>query len=124
MSIKIFIVDDAAVARTMLTNILKTNSDYEIVGEASTGQGGIIMLEETQPDVVMLEADIGGGMAIHDVVKEVKKLMPETKIVLCSDPNKTRLIIPASEVGADDFIEKPYKKKKIFRVIDELMGEK
>lgn len=124
MSVKIFIVDDSVVARTMLTNILATNSDYEIVGEASTGQGGIIMLEETQPDIVMLEANIGGGMSVQDVIKEMKKLMPETKIVICSDPNQSKLIIPASEVGADDFVEKPYRKTRIFRVINELMGGK
>lgn len=124
MSIKIFIVDDSIVARTMLTNILTENGNYEIVGEADTGQGGIIMLEDAQPDIVMLEANIGGGMSVQDIVKEMKKLMPETKIVLCSDPNKTTLVISASEVGADDFIEKPYRKTKIFRVIDELMGVK
>lgn len=124
MSVKIFIVDDSVVARTMLKNILAKNSDYEIVGEASSGQGGIIMLEEANPDIIMLEANIGGGMNIEDIVKEMKKLMPQTKIIVCSDPNKTKLVISASEVGADDFVSKPYRQTRIFRVINELMGEK
>lgn len=124
MSVKIFIVDDSVVARTMLKNILAKNDNYEIVGEASSGQGGIIMLEEANPDIIMLEANIGGGMNIEDIVKEMKKLMPQTKIIICSDPNKTKLVISASEVGADDFVSKPYRQTRIFRVINELMGEK
>ncbi len=118
--INVFVVDDSEVARGMLIRILKGDPDVNIVGEVGTGLASIIFLEEKKPDVIMLEADISGGMKLVDVVKEIKKLAPDIKIVLCSDSKTTDLIIPASEIGVDQFISKPYVKHKVLPVIREL----
>lgn len=118
--IRVFIVDDSIVARSMLKILLSTDDEIEIVGESGTGQGSIILLEEVNPDVILLETNVGGGMTINDVVREIKKINPNTKIILCTEPVAYSKIIPATDIGADDFISKPYKKTSILRTIHEL----
>ncbi len=121
--IRIFIVDDSIAARTILSKLLSSQEDFQIVGEAGTGQAGIIMLDEFNPDVVMLEASITGGMAITDIVKEIKNINPIVKIILCTDNSSLEHVIPAAEAGADDFISKPYKKEHISRIIRQCMSK-
>ncbi len=120
--IKIFLVDDSFVALTMLKNILKTDESIEIVGEEKTGQASIIMLDEVNPDLVLLEADIAGGMALNSVVEEIKKADEKVKIILCADPKSLKAVIPAVAAGIDDFISKPYRKESLLRSIHSVVG--
>ena len=120
--VRIFVVDDSIAARTMLIRMLETVEDFEVVGQEGTGQASIIMLDEVNPDVVMLEASVSGGMKITDVVKEIKKIKPEVKIILCADSSSAANVIPAAESGADDFINKPYRKELIVRSIRECIN--
>ncbi len=119
--IRVFIADDSVVARNMLSRIISAEEDMEVVGEASSGQGSIIMLDEVNPDVIMLEATIGGGMTVSEIVPELKSLNPNLKIILCAEANKREQIISGSTQGADDFIIKPYNKPVLIRTIRRIM---
>ena len=114
---KVFIVDDADVARTMLKNILKNESEIEVIGEEKTGMGAVIMLEEFKPDVVMLEADIGGDMSLNEVISAIRKVDQNVKIILCVDVLSQYKAVEASSVGADEMIGKPYRKETVLRVL-------
>lgn len=118
----VFIVDDNIVARSMLVRIL-TESRFEIAGESGTGQGAIIMLEEVKPDIIMLEADIGGGMSLEDVIAEIKRTSPGTKIIICSDELSRQKLIDVSELGIDDFVMKPYRKANLIRIVGGVTGK-
>lgn len=118
--IRIFVIDDNVVARRMLTHLLASEEDFEVVGEAGTGQGGVIMLEDVNPDVVMLEASITGGMNIADVVREIKNVSADVKVVLCADDWSKNTVIDAADYGVDDFVSKPYRKQIVCRTIREI----
>ena len=121
MEINVFVVDDSDVARKMLIRVLSEDPDIKIVGEAGTGVAGVMFLDDKKPDVVMLEADISGGMKLNDIVAEMKKLNPGLKIVLCADMRtKSDMIISASELGADELISKPYVKSRVLSVMREI----
>ena len=114
---KVFIIDDSDAARTMLKNILETDSAVEIVGEEKTGMGAVIMLEEFKPDIVMLEADIVGDMCLNDVISEMRKVDQNVKIILCVDALSQYKAVEASTFGADEMIGKPYRKQTILRIL-------
>lgn len=116
-TIKVFIIDDNIVARAMLARLLKDEEDIEVVGEAGTGQGGIIMLGDVATDVIILEASVGGGMHITDIIKEIHNVSPDTQIILCADFFSADIIPEATKFGQLDFIHKPYKKPMILRAI-------
>ena len=114
---KVFIIDDADVARTMLKNILKEDSAIEVIGEEKTGMGAIIMLEELKPDVVLLEADIAGDMSLSEVISEMRKIDKTVKILVCVDVLSQYKAVEAGSVGADEIIGKPYRKQTILRIL-------
>ena len=121
--VKIFIVDDAIAARKMLSNILGKLENVEVVGEASTGPGAVIMLEEVLPDVMFVESPIEGNMAIEEVIKESLNILEKVKIIICADSRTSENDIRrALEAGAVDFIRKPYHQGNIMRVMRETLG--
>lgn len=123
-TIKIFIADDSPVARSMLVRLLANESDIQVVGEAGSGQGSIIMLDELAPDIVLLEAKISGGMNINNVVQEMKKMRPDVIIILCIDANDGDMVMTAARYGAADFIRKPYVKTAILRAIRQAYADR
>lgn len=116
-TIKVFIIDDNIVARSMLARLVKDEDDIEIVGEAGTGQGGIIMLGDVSADVILLEASVSGGMHLADIITEIHNISADTQIILCTDFFSAEIIPEATKYGQLDFIHKPYKKSMVLRAI-------
>jgi NarL family two-component system response regulator LiaR len=116
-TVKVFIIDDSIVMRQMLARFLKGEEDIEVVGEAGTGQGGIIMLGELYPDVVMLEAAVGGGMSLSDILTEIHNITPDAKIILCTDHSHIEQLPELTNNGHYDFVHKPYNKHDVLRTV-------
>lgn len=121
--IKVFIVDDNVMARKMMIGVLSKDPSFEMVGEAGTGQGGIIMLEEALPDVLLLEAAVSGGMTLEEVLTQVKALSPETKVVLCIEDSTHDMVIIGEKNGIVDFISKPCRPNELIRIVKEAHHE-
>jgi NarL family two-component system response regulator LiaR len=115
--IKVFIIDDNIAARSIIAGIVRGEDDIEIVGEAGTGQGGIIMLGDVMPDVIMLEATVSGGMLLNDIIKEIRNVTPDAKIIICADTSLTSSIPEITQYGTLDFVTKPFKKNMLLRSI-------
>ena len=119
-----FIIDDSTAARHMLRRILADHGSFEIAGEAESALSGVIGVEEAQPDVVILEACIGGDMPANKIIMEIKRICPETAIVLSADTAKAEKALPLTFIGADDFFEKPLIKAKVYRTLNDIMRKK
>ncbi len=119
--IKVLIADSSVISRQMMKNILAAAEDIEVVEETGTGPGCVILLEDANPDVVLVEADITGGMSITDIVKEVKGYNKNTQVVLCFNITSREKVEAAANSGIADFITKPYNKAMVLRVIRDVM---
>lgn len=113
----VLIVDDAAFMRLNLKNILK--DDYEIVGEAANGKEAVEMYQEHGPDIVTMDIT----MPVMDGIEAIKAILdidPEANIVVCSAMGQQKIVIQAIELGAKDFIVKPFKKDRVKEAIAKL----
>ncbi len=115
--VKVFMVDDSIVARNMLKRILDDQPEIEVVGEAGSGQGCLILLDELDPDVIILEAGIGGGMNVTEIVKQILAIKPKTKIILCIDTSFDVDKIPLPTMQVQACVKKPYHKTTIIREV-------
>jgi two-component system chemotaxis response regulator CheY len=115
--IKVFVVDDSVVARNIMMRLLSDAEDIEIAGEAGTGQSAIMLLDKIEPDVVILESSVGGGMSIGEIIREMRDLCPKMKIILSVDFATTTEIVKYSEFGVADLVRKPYNKSSILRAV-------
>jgi len=110
----VLIVDDAAFMRLNLKNILK--DDYEIIGEAENGKEAVEMYKEKQPDIVTMDIT----MPVMDGIEAIKAILdvdPDANIVVCSAMGQQKIVIQAIELGAQDFIVKPFKKDRVKEAI-------
>ena len=111
MEKKILIVDDAAFMRMMLRDIC-VSEGYKVVGEAGNGVQGIEMYKEKTPDLVTLDItmpEMDGLLAL----KEIKKIDPNAKVIMCSAMGQQAMVIEAIQSGALDFIVKPFDKDRV-----------
>jgi two-component system, chemotaxis family, protein-glutamate methylesterase/glutaminase len=124
--IKVMIVDDSAVIRSLLTRWLSGEADIEIVGTANNGREGVARAGELTPDIVLLDIE----MPVMDGVTALPGILaaaPMTRVIMAS--NLTRrggeITIKALAAGASDYLAKPdasmagasdYKRELLFKI--------
>lgn len=115
MSKRVMIVDDAAFMRMMIKDILVKNG-YEVIGEAANGAEAVAKYKELAPDLVTMDItmpEMDGVTAL----KEIKKIDPNAKIVMCSAMGQQAMVIDAIQSGAKDFIVKPFQNDRVIEAI-------
>ena len=121
--IKVFVVDDNIAARAMLMNMIKTQSDMEIVGEGGSAKASVMLIAEARPDVVMLEMETGEIFELNEFMAQVRNISPDIRVIICAAKGDDELVTPVTESGAKDFIRKPYNRLNLFRTIRHAMDE-
>lgn len=115
MSHRILIVDDAAFMRMMIKDILSKNG-YTIVGEAGDGAQAVEKYKELTPDLVTMDITMPEMDGIT-AVKEIRKMNPNAKIIMCSAMGQQAMVIDAIQAGAKDFIVKPFQADRVLEAI-------
>lgn len=116
----ILIVDDAAFMRMMIKDVL-TKNGFEVLGEAENGAKAIEKYKELQPNLTIMDItmpEIDGIQA----VKEIKKLDPNAKIIMCSAMGQQAMVIEAIQAGAKDFIVKPFQADRVIEAVKKVLG--
>lgn len=121
MSKKIMIVDDASFMRMMIKDILVKNA-YEIAAEASDGIVAVEKYQEAKPDVVILDITMPNMDGIM-TLKEIKKIDPDAKVIMCSAMGQEAMVIDAIKAGASDFIVKPFQAERILKSLQKVIGQ-
>jgi len=114
----ILVVDDSVVIRKMVEIALE-NESYNIVSVA-TGKEALNYLDETTPDLIILDimlTDMNG----LDVLKAIKA-SKQIPVVMLSAKDTPRETTKAKQLGADDFIPKPFKDEELVGKIKELIN--
>ena len=120
MAKKILIVDDAAFMRMMIKDIL-TKNGYEVVGEAENGLKAIQLYKEHKPDLVTMDITMPEMDGIQ-AVKEIKKMDPSAKVIMCSAMGQQMMVMEAIQAGARDFIVKPFQQERVIQAIEKALA--
>lgn len=120
MANRILIVDDAAFMRMMIRDIL-TKNGFEVVGEAQDGAQAIEKFKELHPDLITMDITMPEMDGIA-ALKEIKKLDPNSKVIMCSAMGQQAMVIDAIQAGAKDFIVKPFQSDRVIEAINKTLG--
>ncbi|AZT90866.1 response regulator [Caldicellulosiruptor changbaiensis] len=115
---KIMIVDDAVFIRKVLKGIL-IELGHEVIAEASNGKDAISLLERVKPEVITLDITLP-DMSGLEILKEIKKISPQTQVIMISALSGQESVIEALREGAADYITKPFSKEKVEKVLSEI----
>jgi two-component system chemotaxis response regulator CheB len=109
--IRVVIVDDSLVAREMLSQILSSDPEIEVVGTASDGQAGVEMVARLRPDLVTMDIHMP-RMDGLDAVENIMAYTPTPVLVVSSSVHGEGLggAFEALAAGALEVMKKPEPK--------------
>ena len=115
MAKTVLIVDDVAFVRKTLAEILR-EAGYSVVGEAADGKEAIEKWRELRPDVVTMDVVMPNLSGI-DATKEIMKTDRNAVVVMISAMDQIHLVMEAINVGAKDYIQKPFHSQDVLNVL-------
>ncbi|MGA3346857.1 MAG: chemotaxis response regulator protein-glutamate methylesterase [Terracidiphilus sp.] len=106
--IRILIVDDSAVMRSLLRSVVATDPGLEVAGTAADGESALSAIASLRPDVVLLDVE----MPVMDGLATLRKLRVQghkTQVIMCSSLTRrgAKVTIEALACGASDYVAKP-----------------
>ncbi|MEA5040829.1 MAG: response regulator [Clostridiaceae bacterium] len=116
---RILLVDDAAFMRLALRNLLIKNG-FEIVEEAKDGREAIEKHSLTRPDLTIMDITMP-DMDGLEALREIRKIDPEAKVIVCSAVGQKKLVLEAVRAGAATFVLKPFSAGLLLRTIDKVL---
>ena len=114
--IKVLITDDHALFRTGVKTSLIALYDIEFIGEAENGMQLLNLVKFLQPDVILLDIQmpIMDGIA---TLPEVKKILPNAKIIMLTMNDDVSMISKLMEIGANSYLTKNSDSETIYEAI-------
>ena len=112
---RILIVDDLPFMRKVIRDVL-LGAEFLIAGEAENGREGLILYAEKKPDLVLLDI----AMPVMDGITALGRILrydPKAHIVMCSALGEQELIVRAIQLGARDFVVKPFQPERIISAV-------
>jgi two-component system chemotaxis response regulator CheB len=107
MKIKVLIVDDSALIRSVMSEIIGSQSDMEVVGVAPDPLVARDLIKQTNPDVLTLDVEMP-KMDGLDFLEKLMRLRPMPVVMVSSLTERgSEITLRALELGAVDFVAKP-----------------
>ena len=119
MSKTLLVTDDAMIMREMIKDAAR-DSGRTIAGEATNGQDAIEHYAECKPDAMTLDL----VMPEHDGLHALRGIMeqdPDAKVLVVSALDQTHVLKEALQLGASDFIVKPFQKEILLEKVSAIL---
>jgi DNA-binding NarL/FixJ family response regulator len=101
----VFIVEDSPIVRRRLVAMLGETEGVSVVGEADTPTNAVEGILRTRPGWVLLDIQLIGGTGL-DVLRRVRKQVPETTFVVLTNLSDLHYRRACIELGANHFFDK------------------
>jgi two-component system chemotaxis response regulator CheB len=106
--IRILVVDDSAVMRSLLRSVIATDNSLEIAGTAADGESALRLIESLRPDLVLLDVE----MPVMDGLQTLRQMRARNlrpPVIMCSALTQrgARVTIESLASGAADYVAKP-----------------
>jgi two-component system, chemotaxis family, protein-glutamate methylesterase/glutaminase len=122
--VRVLVVDDSALMRKLIPQILQADSSIQVVGTAMDGNFGLKKISELKPQVVTLDLEMPGMNGL-DMLKEIMLRHPVPVIVVSSHSTEgASVTFKALSLGAFDFVAKPADvSSRMPEIAQELIGK-
>ena len=117
---RVIIADDTAYIRTLIRQTL-TGVGLTVVGEAETGEDAFNLFCQHRPDLTILNLIMPRVEGL-ETLKQIKKISPEAKVLICSAMGQANIIFKVIRGGASDFLAKPFHDKQLLDAVGRTLG--
>jgi DNA-binding NarL/FixJ family response regulator len=122
-SVRLLIADDHEIVRKGLRTVLETRPGWEVVAEASDGREALQKAEEFNPHVTILDISMPSMNGL-EAARQIRKRVPETKVLVLSIHDSDALIQKVLEFGARGYLLKSDAARDLVTAVDALLCNK
>ena len=104
-TIRVALVDDHAILREGLRALLTYYDDIEVVGEAADGDQALALVEETHPDIVIMDIAMPTMSGI-EATGRVLERFPDVRVLILTQHDNWRYVVELMRAGASGYVMK------------------
>lgn len=117
--IKVFLVDDHEVVRRGLIDLLRTDPELDVVGEAGSVSEAMARIPAARPDVAVLDVRLPDGNGI-ELCRDLLSLMPDLRCLMLTSFTSDEAMLDAILAGASGYVVKDIKGMELARAVKEV----
>jgi NarL family two-component system response regulator LiaR len=117
MPIQVLLVDDHKIVRQGVRAYLHTLQDIQVIAEADSGAAAVNAVEQYKPDVVLMDLEMPGEMDGITATRHIRKLRPETQVIVVTSHHQDEYIFPAVRAGAISYLLKDVEPEELAAAI-------
>ena len=114
--IRVLVVDDHAIVRVGLTQVLEQSGEFEVVGQAADGEEAVRVAAEVAPDVVVMDVMLpkqDGAAAC----REIMEAAPDTRVVMLTAATEEAAVLEAVAAGATGYLQKETDRQRLLATV-------
>jgi len=115
--VEIVIIDDYPVIRHGIANLLAMEQGFSVVGDAPDGHTGLQLVRAMSPHILILDLELGEKWSCNEMMAEVRKWSPETRIVVYTAHDRENLVLETIRGGACAYVMKSSRVERLFEAI-------
>jgi DNA-binding NarL/FixJ family response regulator len=115
-NMRVLLVDDHSLFRNGLRTVLEDEVGIEVIGEAEDGQSAINLAIACCPDIILMDINMPVCNGI-EATREIKRLLPQIKIVVLTVSDADNDLFIAVKNGADGYLLKDIDEKELIRLM-------
>ena len=119
-TINIFLADDHTIVRQGLAKLIEAEPNFKVIGEAQNGRQAVSQVERLNPDIVIMDIAMPLLNGI-EATRQIKKLCPQTKVIILSMHSHDRYISELISIGASGYLLKDSTGAEIIKAISAAM---
>jgi two-component system chemotaxis response regulator CheY len=111
----VLIVDDIEFMREVLKDVI-AGAGMRVAGQAANGQQALELYAKLVPEIVLLDIEMpvmNGLIAL----RRLRRMDRDSRIIMCSARGEQQMILRAIQLGARDFVVKPFKAERVVNSI-------
>jgi two-component system chemotaxis response regulator CheB len=124
LPIRVLVIDDSVVVRSLLCEALASSSEVQVVGTASSGALGLAKIPQLNPDLITLDLEMPGMNGIQTLT-EIRKLYPKLPVIMFSTLTErgAAITLEALSLGASDYVTRPNDSANLAGTIKQVREE-
>jgi two-component system, NarL family, response regulator NreC len=120
MSIRILLADDHGILRAGLRNLLNAEADLDVIGEAADGIQVLEMVEQSHPDLILMDISMP-GMGGIEVLQQLQQKKIHCKVLMLTVHEDESLLKKAIRAGASGYLVKRAAESELITAIKTVM---
>ena len=119
MTPRVLLVDDLPFMRSLLSDIL-TGAGMEVAAQAENGEQALYAYRSAEPDVVLMDIAMPQMDGIT-ALRKLRRMDGDARVIMCSSMGEQSMIVRAVQLGARDFVVKPFKPERVVSAITRVL---